>query len=173
MARFLPGRQKTLRTLPKRPKCFSIMSFLLRSAGTFLHWMVVQSEGDMPLRLSELSLRTPCFTGVVVSSFGTGAFPECREGRWVSAIHYFHSFKILKIQHDEAFCLGCCTSSKTRIIFITTGRLEQNGAMHILCCPQKVNQFRNITNMCSFLPIIMRLKDFLSGVEDLNLASPL
>lgn len=36
----------------------------------------MQSLGDMPLRLSELSLRTPRFTGVVVSRLGSGTFAE-------------------------------------------------------------------------------------------------
>lgn len=68
----------TLQTLPKRAKCFSIMSFLLRPGGTFLQWMTVESMGDMPLRLSELSLRTPRLTGVVVWRFGSGPFVGSR-----------------------------------------------------------------------------------------------
>lgn len=66
MAMFLAGRQKSLWTFPKRLKCFSKISFLLRAAGTFLHWRTDESVGDMPLRLSELSLRTFRFTGVTV-----------------------------------------------------------------------------------------------------------
>ncbi|TNN68551.1 hypothetical protein EYF80_021197 [Liparis tanakae] len=76
MARFLAGRQKTLETLPKRSKCFSIRSFLLRDGGTFLHWMAVQSAAHIPPRLSELFLR---LSGVAVPGFEAGAGVESGE----------------------------------------------------------------------------------------------
>lgn len=60
-----------------------MMSFLLRAGGMCLHWMVVQSVGDMPLRPSELSLRTARFTGVTVSRPGSGVFAESRKELWV------------------------------------------------------------------------------------------
>lgn len=40
----------------------------------------MESVGDMPPRLSELSLRKSRVTGVVVSGLGSGAFPVSREG---------------------------------------------------------------------------------------------
>lgn len=74
----------TFWTLPKRAKCFSITSFLLRFGGTFLHMMEMQSVGDMPLRLSELSLRTPRLAGGGVSSFRSGGFAVSGEQRRVN-----------------------------------------------------------------------------------------
>lgn len=68
IAMFLAGLQRSFWTFPKRLKCFSKISFLLRAAGIFLHWRTKESMGDVPLRLSELSLRTFRLTGVVVPS---------------------------------------------------------------------------------------------------------
>lgn len=72
---FLAGLQKSLWTFPKRLKCFSKISFLLRAAGMFLHWRTEVSIGDEPLRLSELSLRTFRLTGVVVPRGTSWFFP--------------------------------------------------------------------------------------------------
>lgn len=58
-----------------------MISFLFKAEGTFLHWMMVKSPGAIPLGVSELSLRMPDSAGGVVSSFGSGTFPEPEKER--------------------------------------------------------------------------------------------
>lgn len=61
------------------------MSLLLSAEGTFLHMSEVQSLGDMPLRLSMLSVREPRLFGVVVATFDSEGFAESVEKN-----HYSH-----------------------------------------------------------------------------------